>query len=362
VRSKKVVTNELCADIIKAEQECVKELSADSICTLTLQAANFCAPSLQAKEVISENIHTNTLCTLEGLIRHLEAEQSQFNDVCAQSLSTQHADIDTAQFNELCVEVANLRQLFADQIATNTICSQFGNFNQINTGTLCATNLNNCTPYKAFLGFQEDTAYVLSTTINFDNIIDDPNGDVSLIPYARYTAPVSGYYMLTVQVDSTDLTGTELITGNPVGEIEIRDNGDILRSSFTPYLSFFDTQKSTYSTLVKLEAGDELTIIYNLLVMDSSSGAKHYDGSLTLEAEVGLGNPGTIFAIHYLSSDCPELCGAPCEPVEVACSPVTIDCPSVTVACEPTTVDCTPVTCLTCEPCTDCPSPCVPCA
>src|SRR5690606_31518376 len=99
------------------------------------------------------------------------------------------------------------------------------------------------------------------------------------------------------------------------------------RQSYLPFLTFGNFQQSDLSFLLLLRAGEELTVSYEMLVVDDSSGLIPYVGTATL---VG-GPERTIFNIHYVASLCSP---TPCEPCTVtpcnsSCIPLPSSCAKI---------------------------------
>jgi len=235
-----------------------------------LQVSSICAKKIKAsqgrfKELCAEKIKADFMCTDKLAINH----QLNVVDICAQALST----------SDLCVS-GNAR------------------INQI------------CGNYRAWAQYSVNTTYTLGSLLNFDNIIDNPAGNLTTSPTA-YTAPVAGYYTLTLSIHQLNLTpNAGIILGAPNAVLTVYINGVLQTQSFFPYLTFNPEQNSTLSSLLRLQAGDIVTATYNVLTVDPTSGVVNVAGTAVIQG----GNGASLFAIHYLSSDCESAACTPCTP------------------------------------------------
>jgi hypothetical protein len=170
----------------------------------------------------------------------------------------------------------------------------------------------------------------LGTIVDFDTILDDPNGNVFFGP-TRYIAPRSGYYIVSVQIDQTNLAGSAQVLGLPITGLALLVNNVIFKQSFVPYLSFHDAQNATLTALISLKAGDEVTTTYNVYVLTDAGGFQPYAGTVQLFGN-GTDEASSAFKIHLLSNDCPPLlCQSACD---TTCTSLT-DCPSCSVVDTP---------------------------
>lgn len=255
----------------------------------------------------------NSLSIKDLCAKKIKAKQGLFRELCAQTIKAK----------DICTE--NLGVI--KDVAITNLCA-----NQFSASTLCVTGtarLNEvCGIYRASVGFAADTPYSLGTPVDFDDVYDDPNGNVTTAPFT-YTVPVSGYYVASVQVDIADLMGTDPILGVPVSNLILNVNGTDRRRSFIPFLTFNPSQQSDLSFILVLEAGDVVTIRYEVLVVDVVTGLTNYTGTSLIRS----GDNRTIFQIHYLSSSCnpahcqpcsllPVPCNNECIPLPNSCAPV----------------------------------------
>lgn len=254
----------------------------------------------------------------EAAQRALCCEESGCNarielvNICAKKIKTLCLDANKINTDELCAALANIMNLKAQNGCINNLC----------VDTLTTNTFNYCNAYRATVVNSVDSNYTLGSPINLNTILDDPNNNASVVPFTSYTAPKSGYYMLTVQLDFSSFSFVEApILGVPVGNIQVLVNGNIFRQNFTPFLSFHNAQSSTISTLISLKAGDVVTSAYNVIAL-SDAGLVTLTGTGVLDGN-GLEENRSMFKIILLTSDCvPPLC-QPCN-VPTSCTP----CPS----------------------------------
>ncbi len=277
-----------------------------------------------------------------------EVTELKVNAIGAKKLRAKCIDAYKIDAYNVCAENSKSKQICADKITVNCeasapklsadyICANYANTKDLCvTGTAKISKLEVCGVYRATAVYSVDTTITLGTPLAFDDILDDPNHNIISTSPTTYQAPVSGYYIVTLQVDTLNLAGTSIIAGIPVGDLRIWVNGQIYRESFVPYLSFHPSTAQTLSALISLKAGDLVASDYNVLVL-TDSGFSPYVGTVT-----SLGN-GTeanrsFFKIHYLSSDCngQPLCN-PCCPDVDYCKP----------ECKPCKPECKPE----CKPC-----------
>lgn len=234
-------------------------------------------------------------------------------NLCAKKIKTLCLDSNKINTDELCAALANIMNIKGNQACFNNLC----------VDNLRVNNFQYCNPYRATIVNSADTVYNLGAPVAFNFISDDPNGNVSTVPYATYTAPIAGYYILSLQMDFNSFNfTTSPILGVPVGNPQIFVNGSLFRENFTPFLTFHNAQRSTFSALISLKAGDVVYSVYNVFAM-SDAGYIALAGTGILDGN-GFEENRSMFKIHSLSSNCPEqpLC-QPCN-VPTSCMP----CPS----------------------------------
>jgi hypothetical protein len=270
---------------------CIEHAKIGHLCTCSMTAKRACVEDLESIKITAQDESVNTLCV-------------------SVDLKAGHAGIDTLNSNHLC--------------------SQDGTINRLCVNDLTVGNLNHCAKWRAAVTFNADTPYVLGTNVEWNTILDDPNGNVSIGPFS-YTVPVSGYYVLNYHLNSNSLAGAITLAGVPIGLLGVLVNGLQLLDDQAPFLTFSNSQTATLSGVVLLNAGDIIKMKYNVLVMDPASGFILYVGSVNLEGNGSF--PGqSFFTIHYLSSlNCTPVTCQPCAPVEIPCQPMTIVCDCRTV-------------------------------
>lgn len=241
--------------------------------------------------------------------------------LCADSIKACSIKAEKFNTDELCLQSAEVKDLFVERETVNDLCARNANIDSLCVNNLKVGSFNKCEKYRAAATYSANTVYTLGSIVNWNIVLDDPNGNIALAPF-YYTVPVSGYYMASFHVDSTTLAGVGVIVGTPVGRLQISVNGNPLTKDLAPCLSFSDLQSSTLTSLVLLNAGDVLTMKYDVLVVDSILGLIPYVGTVVIQGNGSF--PGQSgFGIHYLSSlDCApgEACPI-CPLVEVVCEP-----------------------------------------
>lgn len=249
---------------------CKNELNLDKLCVRKINACRIKVKELDIK---------GTLC----------AEALSSPSLCAGVISAQNAGISNLTANDLCVP-----------------------------GTLKVANLLNCGKYRANVVYSTMTTYTLGNFIDFNMILDDPNGNVTLSP-VTYTVPVSGWYEANLQFNQSNLVpspGFGPILGVPVANPQLYVNGVLYREIFSSFLSFYKQQKTSLNTILPLKVGDIVQMKYNILALDQSSGVINVPGVVD---SIGNGTDANTsgFKIHMLSVDCADL---PCSP-SIACIP-----------------------------------------
>lgn len=291
------------ADISKSRNSC------DKICIGKVLTDCLKAKQLKAGRIEADNIKSDNIC-----VNDLSADA-----VCARTVNASE---------KICAPLFSAPAICTDQLTANNACI---------TGTLTAgKGFLQCSSYRATVVFTQDTPYTLGDIVDYNLIVDDPNNNVTLNPFT-YTVPVSGYYILTTQIDQTNLQGVNPIIGTPIANLTVKVNGNTFRDTFTPYLAFHNGQDITVTTLISLNAGDLVSVVYNVYVMDDTNGFTPYVGTVLITGN-GSEDNATMFKIHYLSSNCTDL---PCTPCQADCTP------------EPCNIPCVPVDCCNMMECCD---------
>lgn len=246
------------------------------------------------------------LCAKKICVKCLKAMQAHFKDLAADNFCTENVVSKSA-----CTDNLNVNQNGCISTLTSS---------DIQTSDLCVTNkarINEfCGKFNAFALLSVDTNYNLGDFINFDFIEDDPNGNITLSPNFMYTAPVSGYYVVTLQVIQNSLVTTSPVLGVPMAHSQLLLNGQVVREVFTPYLTFSNQQKGIVTSVFRLNAGDTVQGAYQVLQL-TDAGISPVTGTIILKG----GDHNTLFAVHYLSSDCNPVDCAPrtCQPCNTMC-------------------------------------------
>ena len=334
-------------DMLKAVRShsdvaCIARLDVDGPSRFdAVDARTVCTNALNAANVASNNVCAN----------HLNVWQ----DACVGSLDAQSVctnSIDSAAINSdsICTQDLNVvNKLCASDMQIQSVCAREFSANDACINNLKVGTLENCGRFRATVTFATNKTYTLGDIVDWDTILDDPNGDIVLVPNTAYVAPRSGYYAIMLQLDQDDLQGADPVLGTPVANLEILINGTLFRQTFVPFLTFHNEQKATVSGLLSLKAGDVVTSVYRILVMKDGVGLDDYTGTVNI---LGTGSEenGSVFKIHLLSIDCDTLtpCG-PCGTGESGSDGCPEECPAL---CQP----CQPVFCAPCIPIA--PQPC----
>ena len=284
-------------------------------------------------------------CIKKAKVQCLKACKAIIQRQCSDLLEVHQLNAESETVNNLCVATKlNASSVSALSLNATNLCAQSGSFANLCVDNLTAPNFPKCEKYRAQATLAADTLYALGSPLNWDTVLDDPNNNVALAPFS-YTVPVSGYYVATFDLNSANLVGSKTIVGNPVGLLSVLVNGLPGRSQQAPYLSFSSDQTGQATALGLLNAGDVITMKYDVLVFDSVLGLVPYVGSVTIKAN-GSQQNSSGFAIHLLSlKDCPVPPGQTCQPCplpELPCSPLEILCDRN---------DCPPMTEDPCHPC-----------
>lgn len=305
--------------IMGSAQYCVK---ANTKNTLSFDEQTALLQVLQDKERWDD-------CDSRLKLSALKAKKIDARCVNARTVNADSVNANTITVeSNLCLPSLKADAICAQNVSTTNLCA---------TGTVRVNNLINCTLYAGQAAFIATTTYTLGTNIEFDNIIDDPNNDFSVSPFF-YTAPFSGYYIITLELDQNHVTSTSPnpILGVPTANPKILRNGLVAREAFFPFLSFVSLQRSNVTALIHLNAGDLVTAQYDILVVDEETGLTPITGTVEFP-DGNLENKSTL-VVHLLSVDCETIpgCQNPCGPCPqpTSCVPQIQTC-ITTVGCCP---------------------------
>lgn len=257
------------------------------------------------QECCDNDIKIKRLCLVHLLAKCIDAEKITAKTICSEHLKSKHACFDELSLNtNLCTNEVDATTANVGTLNVNDVCV---------AGTLTANNSLICNNDVATMVFANNTTYTLGTPINWDTILDNPGGGASLTPFAHYTAQHSGYYLITMQADIVNLTPASglPILGTPIADPKIYVNGLVHRELYMPFLPFVNQQRSLLTSLVKLDVGDVVTSVYNVLTIDQTLGFIALAGTVDFVGN-GTEEDESIFKIILLSQQCPE---AVCDPV-----------------------------------------------
>lgn len=274
-------------------------------CKNELNISKLCVRCIKAKGLLAKRLVADDLCALNAKAGTLSVDKETVNSLCVSgSLSANMAS--------------------AQSFSTNSLCAVSGTINSLCVNNLQLGNFVPSVKYRATVNYSANTTYTLGAFLNFDNIIDDPNGNISLSPNTSYTAPLAGYYMMTFKVNVTNVVSTNgPILGVPVANPEIYVNGIVVREAYSPFITFFNTQKVIVDSLITLQLGDVVTMKYNILAGAGIGVA----GSVDILG-TGIEDGNSFFKIIFLSSlssGSQPMC-VPCQPVALQCGPIDATC------------------------------------
>ena len=310
---KKAKIHKLCSEDISSNTICAhkviaKEMSTDKICANEMQLNGvFCAQELSSPK----------LCVAQAVAQKLDANES-----CMTSLNAMN----------ICAQNATISNLGVTSLVANDLCIP---------GTLRAANFAGGSKYRATVNYAVNTTYTLGSLFNFNNVVDDPNGNITSSP-TTYTAPITGYYTFSFKVNSTNLTPSNgAILGSPIANPEVYVNGILVRELFSPFLTFLNEQKLILSSLITLNAGDQVTMKYKVLAFDATSGLIEIPGTVDIVGS-GIEDGNSFFKITIINANTNS----------VVCQPVINCIPCTPMQCVPRTPSSTPCeTCIPCRPC-----------
>lgn len=299
---------------------------------------------------------TYNLCANTAQISCMQTDYISAGDICAATLSTPLVLADNVQTPVLCANTGGISNLCSNHVQADELCALKAVINQLcvrqlaienallNQATIC--NLKQCSPYNVRVAQEAaSTVYTLGDILTFDTVITDPLGSVSQFPTA-YTVPVPGMYAVTVQIQVIDLVSGTTIAGSPIGSLELYVNGLLKRKTDAAFLDFNTGIDLSHTTVIHLKAGDIVTNVFQVFVINPLTGLTPVVGQVTV-----LGNPSEavfrpIFLVQYLSSDCTALdcLSSVCDDMGISCldTPCVINC-SARDECSP----CMPI-CFSC--------------
>jgi hypothetical protein len=246
----------------------------------------------------------------------------RIRDICAKNISAECLRTDRIHnrhgivTNHLCAHSVAAKTIRTDNLCVNNKIA-FGALSTLAIeGDLCVSGLINqnevCQLYRATVDYSTSAViYTLGTPLTFNNIIDDPNNNVTLAPVFMYTAPATGYYIVNVQINQNTLVTATQILGVPNSYIDLLVNGAVVRVSSYPYLSFANEGNGVLAALILLNEGDQVQADYRISFVSPTVGLTNVVGTVTM---VG-GPANSVFSIHYLSSSA-------CSTVTGMCSAV----------------------------------------
>jgi hypothetical protein len=295
---------------------CKNELVLDKLCSRKIKTCMLWAEDIELG---------NKFC----------AQELSSPQICAGQVTTDKIDANTACITNLntsnqCAQAITATSIGVSNLVANNLCVP---------GALQVSNLINCGKYRAAATFNSITTNILGSPLNFNTILDDPNNNVSLSPFA-YNIPVPGYYMIVLQVNIQNVQlAISPVLGLPAGDPQIFVNGVVVAEEFSLFLNYYPVQRGFVSTMLNLKAGDKVTANYNLLTLTSSTGIVVGSGTVDI---VGNGTDvnTTAIKIHLLSTTC-----SPINPNNPPMCPPSVPC-----------VPCTPMQCTPCVPTVSVPS------
>src|SRR5882757_4467481 len=117
---------------------------------------------------------------------------------------------------------------------------------------------------KATLVFSKNSSYKLGDFLNFDSILDDLNGNVSLNP-SEYKAALSGYYDFSLKLAPQNfLPSGQPPVGSLFSNLQLYVNGKLVRESFYQWPSLSVADKNGLSGLISLKMDDVVSMKYRL--------------------------------------------------------------------------------------------------
>ena len=264
------------------------------------------------------------LCVNKVQSKCLDSHQLNSRRICSHHIDAVKLNVESEVANNICAQSVMANNVGALNLNSNYICSQQGTINTLCVDNLTLGNFSPVIKYRATVNYSANVTYTLGDFVNFNNIVDDPNNNVSLSPNTSYTVPVSGYYMMTFKANVQNLVSNSgPVLGVPIANPEVWVNGILVRESFSPFLTFFNAQKVILNSLITLSAGDVVTLKYNVL----ANNGVPIIGSVDILG-AGPEDGDSLFKIILLSglgSGSASACIV-CPPVQVPCMPVSVVC------------------------------------
>lgn len=307
----------------------------------------------------NNSLQLDLLCSCCGKIDNLESHKLVADNICSQAIQVKDFAAENSTMDNLCVpNRVTASQSWADSANFNSLCASNANIQNLSVANLQVGGSNSsssapCISYRATANYRSNMNYKLGSLFNFDNIVDDPNNNVSLSPNFQYVAPLAGYYMVTFKVNASNLVSSSgAVLGVPMANPQLFVNGMLVRDLFSPFLPFFSQQKVVLDSLLTLQAGDVVSLKYNVLAGNGSpvSGSVDFVGTSGEDSN-------SLFKIILLSGLCQP--GAQAQAKAQALQQIP-PCPQVIVACSSVLTPCLPLDVLACPNQPGLPNP-LPC-
>lgn len=251
----------------------------------------------------------------------LPNNQLNLDKLCVTCLNASCGQFQQTNATNACISgKLQASEVWGDRGYFNSLCSTSANFTNACITNLNAPNFTFATKNRATVNFSSNASYTLGSQLNFNNILDDPSNSVTLTPNMSFKAPVAGYYQMTlkVNIESLDITSGPVL-GSPVANPQIFVNGVLVRELYSPFISFFTTQKVILDSLITLQAGDVVTLSYSIL---GGSGIQITGTGIVGGTGVEDGNSFfKIILLSQLKSGSVATC-PPCPTVVVDCTSI----------------------------------------
>ncbi len=278
----------------------------------------------------------DNLCAECAKIRDMKShkiwvENVRANEICSQNVDTKNLNTETEVANDICAQSITGKSVFSESSFTNSLCAQSGSIDSLCVNNLQVANpLQTCIQYRFTAIRSSNLLYTLGTDLVFDMVLDDPNNNFNP-SLGQYTIPKSGYYTIEANLVLTNLSTSDILAGIPVASLELYVNGLAFKIRLEPWLSFSLNQSSAFSIMLPFNAGDVLSVQYEILFQNPASGVSSVVGTMT-----GIGNGTLAGSCSFSGILHSELC---LPPSGIQCPP----CPVVAVGCTPFVVPCEPL-------------------